>query len=196
MKYKKIAVTVFILTCLAQLFVPAKMIFDREDILNSGTEYKFRTEPLDPNDPFRGKYITLRYTDNVFPVDSPGYWADKGEIYVQLKKDEDGFAIIENIWEEAPDKGDYVIAKVSRNIAASTLFDPTHKKSITIQYPFNRFYMEEYKAPDAEKTYREAARDTGQTTYALVNIKDGEAVLKDVMIDGKSIKDIVKELDF
>jgi len=30
-------------------------------------------------------------------------------------------------------------------------------------------------------------------TYALVSIKDGDAVLKDVIIDDKSIKEIVKE---
>ena len=51
----KILLSVFILVALVQLFVPAKMILDREDILDMGKEYKFKTEPIDPNDPFRGK---------------------------------------------------------------------------------------------------------------------------------------------
>ena len=37
---KKILLSVFILVALVQLFVPAKMILDREDILDKGKEYK------------------------------------------------------------------------------------------------------------------------------------------------------------
>ena len=42
----------------------------------------------------------------------------------------------------------------------------------------------------AEKVYNESAV---QTTYALVRIKNGDAVLEDVIIEGRSILDIVKE---
>lgn len=35
-------------------------------------------------------------------------------------------------------------------------------------------------------------RDTSQITYAVVSIKNGNAVLKDVMINGTSIIEIVK----
>ncbi|HMB62545.1 MAG TPA: hypothetical protein VKN36_05700, partial [Eudoraea sp.] len=59
-------------------------------------------------------------------------------------------------------------------------------------YPFDRFYMEESKANEAELTYRQSQRDTSKITYALVRIKNGEAVLKDVMIDGISIRELVK----
>jgi hypothetical protein len=42
-----------------------------------------------------------------------------------------------------------------------------------------------------KRLYLESLRDTNLITYGLVNIKAGEAVLKDVMIDGKSIKEMV-----
>ena len=61
-----------------------------------------------------------------------------------------------------------------------------------VDYYFNRYYMDEFKAADAEKIYRESNRDTSKETYSLVNIKDGEAVLTDVVIDGISIKNIVE----
>ena len=52
--------------------------------------------------------------------------------------------------------------------------------------------MEESKAYEAELTYRQSQRDTTKLTYALVSIKNGDAVLKDVLIDGISIKEIVE----
>ncbi|MCP3932456.1 MAG: GDYXXLXY domain-containing protein, partial [Bacteroidetes bacterium] len=64
---------------------------------------------------------------------------------------------------------------------------------LTIAYPFDRFYMEESKADDAEDIYREFQRDNRRAAYALVNIKEGKAVLKDVLIDGISIRELAKE---
>jgi hypothetical protein len=56
--------------------------------------------------------------------------------------------------------------------------------------------MEEGKTYEAETAYREYNRDTIITkpAYALVAIKEGSAVLKDVIIEGISIKDyVIKE---
>lgn len=52
--------------------------------------------------------------------------------------------------------------------------------------------MEETKAYEAEQAYIQSQQDTTKITYALVKIKNGNAVLKDVIIDGTSIKEIVK----
>ena len=68
------------------------------------------------------------------------------------------------------------------------------EKKLVLNYPFNRFYMEESKAKPAEDAHWEASRDTSQITYALVNIKNGKAVLKNVLINGKPIKEVVEEL--
>ncbi len=37
---------------LAQLYVPASMIFRNERVIREGTAFKFKTAPIDPNDPF------------------------------------------------------------------------------------------------------------------------------------------------
>lgn len=52
--------------------------------------------------------------------------------------------------------------------------------------------MEEIKAYEAELTYSRSQLDSSETTYALVSIRDGDAVLKDVLINEVSIKDIVR----
>ena len=61
-----------------------------------------------------------------------------------------------------------------------------------IEYPFDRFYMEETKAQAAEDMYRESIIDSTQVAYALVNIRNGEAVIRDVLINGTSVSDLVK----
>ncbi len=186
MNNKKILLGVFVLVALIQLFVPANMIWSREKVLSEGTEYKFKTAPIDPNDPFRGKYISLNFEQNTIEVENADDWIMEQEVYAILTKDEDGYAKISSVEKERPDgEEEYVQAK-----AFFVSFNDSNK--LSLEFPFDRFYMEESKAYDAELVYRESQIDSSQVTYALVSIKNGEAVLKDVMIDGVSIKEIVK----
>lgn len=177
----------FIIVALAQLYVPFKMIYDREEILETGTDYKFSTAPIDPSDLFRGKYIILSYKDNVVDVKNEKSWIATETVYVSLDTDEAGFAKIESISKEKPSENqDFIKAEVS-----TVSSDGTNK--LTIYFPFDRYYMEESKAYDAELVYTKSLQDTTQVAYALVSIKNGDAVLKDVLINGISIKEIVKE---
>ncbi|MEM8899608.1 MAG: hypothetical protein AAGC85_15950, partial [Bacteroidota bacterium] len=99
---------------------------------------------------------------------------------------ENGFAKISSVSKDEPgnDK-EFLLAKVGFITGLDT-------NKLRIEYPFDRYYMEESKAYEAEIKFREAQRDTSQLTYALVNIRDGQSVLKDVMIEGISIKDLVE----
>jgi uncharacterized membrane-anchored protein len=186
---RKLSVFFFILVALAQLYVPAKMIFDREDVLETGIEYKFRTAPIDPNDPFRGKYITLNYVDNTYLVRDNGSWVDGESVFVTLLNDKDGFAFIGAVSKEKPSESQNFLKTKMRMIHPND-FDSRIK--LLIEYPFDRYYMGEFKANDAERAYNKSLQDTTRITYALVMIKNGEAVLKDVLIDGTSIEEIVK----
>lgn len=187
MANKKLLLITFCVVALIQLYVPAKMIFDSEDVLTTGKEFKFKTEPIDPNDPFRGKYITLRFEENHIEQLIDTNWVANQDIYVELIRDADGYAKIKTISKTEPSNTeDYVKSKVN-------YYSQFNEKVVYIDYPFERYYMEETKAPDAEIVYRESARDTSQNTYALVNIKKGQAVLKDVFINEASIKTIVAQ---
>ncbi len=186
MNNKKILWSAFILIALAQLYVPAKMIWNKEDIMESGKDFKFKTAPVDPSDPFRGKYITLRFDEDKVSVKDKEQWSRNEVIYVSIKTDSDGF--VKTIYgsKETPTNGqDFLKAKVGY-VSRDSL------NQIAIEYPFDRFYMEETKAKDAETTYRNTQLDSTKITYALVGIKNGEAVLKDVLIDGVSIAEIVE----
>ncbi len=175
---------IFILLAIVQLFVPAQMIFSKEGIIADGEVYKFKTRPIDPNDPFRGKYITLQYDISVVKTDDT-LWQRRDKAYLYLTKDLNGFAQSKIISRKKLDLNeDYIVAEVNRY--------NKKKQEVIVNLPINRYYMEESKAYDAEVAHRKAQRDSlPNNTYALVYIKNGEAVLSDVLINDISIKDYV-----
>ena len=187
MDNKKILFTAFIVMAIIQLAIPGKMIWDKEKILEIGKEFKFETAPVDPTDPFRGKYIVLQYKENTIELETNDNWVSGEKIYVVLKPNAKGFSTIDYVSKEKPtDTEDFVLAKVE-------YVSEDEFKTLSISYPFDRFYMEESKAYPAEQEYIASQLDSTKTTYALVSIKNGNAVLKDVMIDGVSIREIVKQ---
>lgn len=174
----------FILVVIAQLLVPAQMIFGQETVLNKGTAYKFKTQPVDPSDPYRGKYVTLSYDIRSF-ITSDTTWERKQDIYVYFENDSLGFAKLTEVSK---------IPLVTAKDFVKTKVDWFNKydKSVKFNLPFDRFYMEESKAKPAEDAFRIAQRDNlPNNTYALVYVKEGEAVLKDLFINEVSIKDYV-----
>lgn len=177
-------VPAFILLCLAQLYLPLKMITDQEAVVSKGKAFRFKVAPLDPNDPFRGKYITLRYEANSIKVKNVNEWLRNAKIYVLLKTDSQGYAAISSISARRPEnQEDYVEARVGG-------LNGEEKGTLYIDYPFGRFYMEETKAVKAEKMFLETLRSPHSTSYAQVYVKDGNAVIDNVVINGRSVKDI------
>lgn len=175
---------VFFLMIGAQWYVPAKMIYQEEKVLKEGTAYKFRTNPIDPSDPFRGKYVVLNYEVNSFETND-SIWNYEDPIYVYIEKDSLGFAKATSVSNKLTDADrDYVLAD----------FRGHYNGILRFQLPFNRFYMNEDKAMDAEIAVREVAGDTLPTTcYGLVYVLGDRAVLEDVLIDDVSLKDYVEE---
>lgn len=175
----------FVIVALAQLFVPAQMIYNKESVIKTGTAYKFKTQPVDPSDPYRGKYINLNYEMDSF-VTNDSLWERKDNVYVYLETDSLGFAAISEISKKPSQfNKDFIVVEVN--------WYDKRKKELNFRLPFNRYYMEETKAYDAEVAVRNNQRiNATNTTYALVYIKDGEAVLNDVIINDISIKDYVE----
>lgn len=181
----KILFLVFILLAIAQIIVPAKMVFDSESTLSSGKEYRFRTAPVDPLDYFRGKYVSLSFREVTWETRDSVSMEYGDEVFVVLGTDGSGYAVIRDIVMEEPEAVDYVRATIVSKDPAFNYY------KVTIEYPFNRFYMDEFKALDAELAYREAT--TVSDAYAVVRVKDGNAVIDDVILDGKTIKEAAEE---
>ena len=181
MRTRNILIVVFIIVSLGQLAVPANMIYKYQHILTFGKEYKFKIAPVDPSDPFRGKFVRLRMDEDNVKADSLDHWQRDEVIYLKIEsRKSDGFVRILDLSRDKPHFGDdFIKARV----------DYVMDNTVVIEYPFDKYYLEESKAPEAERVYRKASRDSSGTSFVTVNVIDGEAVLKDLIIKGKSIKD-------
>lgn len=187
---KKSIILIFIVMALAQWLVPAMMIWESENTLENGVMYKFKTRPIDPSDPFRGKYVTLSFEASSFVSDSKTPFPNHATVFATITNDTAGFARVVKIGADKPTNNDYVKATIR-----SSFLETSDNTEIFLEFPFERFYVEESKAAEAEKAYWRASRDSAQQAYALVSIHRGNAVLKDVVINGRSITDIVKQLN-
>lgn len=189
MKVKAISVTLFALLCICQLYIPYQMIVDKEDILTTGTMYKFKTAPIDPYDPFRGKYVRLRFAVNRASVRNEEEWKFGEEVYVLLTEDDSGYVKLDSAFKHEPEgQGDYLKCKVFH-------VSNDGENELMLDFPFDKYYMEETKAPEAERVYQSVRLDSNQVAYALVAVKEGEGVLHDVVVNGESIKDIVENAE-
>lgn len=72
---------VFVALVAAQALLPLALIGWNEQALASGTRVTLRTVPVDPVDPFRGRYVTLRYEISALPTGAP----EGTTVYVPLR---------------------------------------------------------------------------------------------------------------
>lgn len=176
----------FLLLVIAQLAAPAGLILEREWILRNGEAFRFRLQPVDPYDPFRGRYVALSFkAADVSPKDVAGRIEDGQKLYAALSTDQDGFAIVSGLSATPPVSGPYL----------TTWAMWWGLGSLRLRFPFDRYYMEESAAPEAERLYRQATRD-GQDhkdAFAIVRILSGKGVVEDVYIENRPIREYVRE---
>ncbi|HMG93166.1 MAG TPA: GDYXXLXY domain-containing protein [Chryseolinea sp.] len=185
---KTLALPLFVVMCIAQWFVPGKMIYDSETVIVEGVSYKFKTQPIDPSDPFRGKYITLNFDANSIIIPDSADWQSGEDIFITFTIDSAGFSKASGIYRSEPETVAYLKTTVS-------YFNTYENFEVFYNIPFDRFYLEESKASQAEQLYWQAQRDSAQVAYGLVTIGKGQAVLTDVMINDRSVVDIINELN-
>ncbi|WP_394759809.1 GDYXXLXY domain-containing protein [Flavobacterium sp.] len=187
MKNKKTILIIFLLVVIVQLFVPFQMIWKQEDTLNTGKIVKFQCEPIDPNDPFRGKYITLSFKEREITVQNSKDWNSNETIFAKIITSKEGFAKIKSISKTEPtDDSTYIKLKIDY------VSNYNNENKIFLNLPFNRFYMNENKAENAEQVYAETIIDTTKIAYAEIAVKKGNTVIKDVLVDGVSVKNLAK----
>lgn len=185
---KKYLIPLFLIMVLAQLYVPGKMIFDEESIIQKGTSYLFELEPVDPTDFFRGKYITLGFKENKKFIDTIGIFSEGRTVYAMLSNNKKGIVKIDSLTLFPPDNA---IPYFTTTISYSTRWGKD-STTVYIEFPFNRFYMEESKAPLAEIEYNQVARTDTIAALGKVYIFEGKTVLTDVLIGDTPIGEWVE----
>lgn len=181
MEKHKFFLAFFAVLSVFQIAVPLWMIANREMTLRDGRQFRFRAAPVDPYDAFRGRYVALQFEQNAAPVPADEKLAMNQKVYAQLAEDEQGFAHLVNVTANRPSGEAHVQCRVS-SITDSLVY---------LQFPFDRFYMDEKLAPAAETAYLEHSRREVRDVYVTVRVKDGNAVLEELYIAGMSIREFL-----
>jgi uncharacterized membrane-anchored protein len=186
---KRFILPLFGLLVLIQWSVPFNIIWRKERVILAGKEYKFETQPIDPSNPFMGRYISLDFKLDTFTSTSSLQFKNDEAAYVELGENSKGFAFIKRVSKKPPsDNADYVEAIVTYTVETTG----SSARMFRFKYPFDQFYMNEYKAPKAEALYRSSVRDSSMHTYALIKVLNGDATVTDVVVGGKSIVEWLK----
>lgn len=198
MQSKLIKRILFLAVMAAYLFVPYYMISAYDTILTEGTVYRFRPQPVDPYDAFRGKYITLYFMDSRVGYDTSEMRFQSGEtVYVQVEKDTSGYAVFTRAFKDAPEEGDYLKTIVSyTNSMNAEIFSQTGmvNEEIVFDLPFERYYLPEDMAPKAEKLYFENLPRWGESNDSVfvdVRIKNGKALIEELYFQGIPVKEFI-----
>lgn len=187
----------FLAVCLAQLAVPLAMAFRYERTLRQGELYRFRTEPIDPVDAFRGRYVAIRLR-----LLAPGEIADRFEwgekVTVVLASDPEGFAVARAVSAEEPEGGAWLTGTIGDPLHEAPPADgpeeaaPPRRLGTRIDLPLDRYYMEETKAPAADRIWTDANRQA--ITVARVRVRRGLGAIEGLDVNGVPIERWIETL--
>lgn len=175
--------TALAVVVLAQLGVPLSMIASKETTLRQGNVFHFETAPVDPVDVLRGRYVRLAYAQTSVSA-KPGLELSRGQtMYVSLEVGEGGMARMVEVSDRPPERGDYLKLRTGRGYELDEAGGEVY-----VRLPFDRFYMDEHKAPSADVAMARLRRqEATDPSYAVVRVRDGRAVLEDVIVGGQPI---------
>lgn len=173
----KLRLIIFIAVALAQITVPASMIWKRQRTLREGRLWKFRTAPVDPVDAMRGRYLVLRFeAENFTSAAKPLPW---DTVYARLREDAEGFAVVDQA-DVTPTEGDDVVKAQSLG---------WHEGKAHVRFSFDRLWVTEANAPAAEKAYAEHSRREKVDAYATVRVTAGDAGIEELYIAGQPLRE-------
>ena len=176
----------FGLVGLIQLAAPLAMIARREQTLRLGEVYRFRAAPVDPYDPFRGRYVTIVVASNSATRRPDQNIRPGQQVAVSLVTAEDGYTSCGEILDAPPETGAWLWAR-ARDVRSDT---------VRLEMPFDRYYMNEQDAPEAERLYFQhlwRGAENRDPVWIRVRIHQGQAVLEGLMIGEQTIEDVIMQ---
>lgn len=186
MTQTRVLFSLFVVAALAQMAAPVSLIWRYEATLRLGRAYKVRTAPVDPYDALRGRYVALGFVPIVVPLQPTSVPFDEEQpVYAHVDTGQDGFLRFTAATTTPPATGEYL--RVS-----ATSADGSSTRNVRLSLPFDRFYMEERLAPQAEQVYQQQSRRGQQETYILLRVRQGRGVIENLYIGETPIADFVR----
>lgn len=182
---RRLTLALFLAACAAQWVAASWKIVERELILRLGEVYRFKTAPVDPVDAFRGRYVAVRVEENTAPFEGPwdgprGRW-----MYAEVAVGEDGWARFSKLHDRFRPGSPVVRTRLAS-------FSDPDKKAV-LNLPFDRFYMNERIAPEAERAYREHSRPGSQDAWLAVRVWRGRAAIEDLYLGDRPLAEALKK---
>jgi len=176
MNERSLRIILFVVVAAVQLAVAGGAIIRSELALRSGEVFRFRIQPVDPVDAFRGRYVAIRFALDRTPV-ADGLEVERQQwVFVPLLVDGDGLAAFGPAALDPPASGAYL-----RLRSGGIYPDEDGQPSVWVTMPFNRYYMDEDLAPEAERAVW--SRQRGQReAFVTVRVRNGVGVLEDLFI--------------
>jgi hypothetical protein len=175
---KTLRLVLFAVVACAQLAVPASMVWTRARTFREGGVWKFQTEPVDPVDAIRGRYIRLSFPAQRVPQTQA---VPFGPMYAVLKEGQSGFAQIDHV-SATPLTGNNVV-----KVDANGWYDGME----TYRFPFSDFWVSERIAPQADAAYAGLRREH-RSAYVTVRVRNGDAAMEELYIDGKPLVEFLR----
>lgn len=180
---KSLRRALWIVLGLVQLAVPAWMIVGEERVLREGRPLKLHTRPVDPADVFRGRYVALGYTVEQVPRELVrGHFDHRDTAYLELRESADGFGELVALHKEKPAGG--LVLKATVNFVTSEM--------VSVELPFNRYYMDEKLAPDAETAVRAGGLEPSEA-WVAIRVLGGRGVIEELYLGGKPVRQFLLE---
>lgn len=170
-------IIIFIFVALAELAVPASLIWKRERTLRYGSVWKFRTAPVDPVDVFRGRYVALQFEEEAREITPPANPTELQTVYVTLRQIPEGFAEIDQITTSRPPREDFIEAQL---------------RGKTVSLPFDKYWVTERDAPAAEAADRAQSQRDKRHAHVSVRVFRGDAALEQLYLDGQPLGEYLR----
>ena len=182
----------FLITALAAVAYPVIKIINYELPSVPPAVYRFKAGIVDPYDPFRGRYVALNPLPNKIILKEEKKFQDGAYVYAVLSNDKQGIATVVDLVEKPIAEMDCLKIRFyeygnSKDNAGRTIY--------RINLPFDRFYLNERVAPEAEKAVADITQNNNGECLIIVKVySDGNYAIEDLEINGKSIHEYLKDI--
>lgn len=176
MNARRVRIFLFVVVAVVQLAVAGGAIIKSELALRGGEVFRFRIQPVDPVDAFRGRYVAIRFALDRAPAPEGLELRQQQWVFVPLLIDDDGLAAFGPAGLDSPVSGAYL-----RLRAGGIYPDEDGERRVWVTMPSNRYYMDEDLAPEAERAVWSRRRGQREA-FVTVRVRKGVGVIEELYI--------------
>jgi len=173
---------VFGVLCLVQIGAVLFQIMSYEKILKEGETFYFKVLPLDPYDPFRGRYVMLRFANTTQAPIAQGQSKENQSLGYAILGHQEKLDSVKEITFLKPQMGSFLEVNINENRQKNT------SSMVYFSLPYDRFYMREDVAPKAEKVLRTRS---GVEVKAKLKVLNGKGIIEELFVGEIPLREFV-----